>query len=404
MRNATRAAFTNLIDLAIREAVAFVLLVGDLYDGDWKDYRTGLYFTREMARLNAAGIHVYMLQGNHDAESQISKNLNLPANVRRFTTNKPQSFRIEELDVVIVGQGFKTRAVSENLCANYPQAKSGVFTIGMLHTSVDGREGHDPYAPCSLSDLVSRGYDYFALGHVHNREVLSQDPWVVFPGNIQGRHIRETGQKGCTLVEVEDGRILTVEHRSVDVARWVRCQIDAASVETTNELLALIEARLKTEIAAAEGLPLAARIIIQGSSAVHNTLLSDEARWKSEIRNVAVSFTDGAVWIEKIRFETRLPKSSTGSESGENPSQDGDNGLGQGGQDDIMRSIEEIKLDSDLLKSLQAEFEDLHRKLPGVLREGPDGIQLNEGDPYADLLKDAKEHLLSRLTNAGNYK
>ncbi len=170
IRSATRRAFDNLIDLAIDEEVEFVLLAGDLYDGDWKDYNTGLYFMGCMERLQESGIRVFVVAGNHDAASQITRHLRLPDNVTMFSTRTPEKVILDDLDVVIVGQGFATRAVTEDLSQAYPQGDSQLFNIGLLHTCLDGKPGHEPYAPCSVDGLRSKGYQYWALGHVHKCE------------------------------------------------------------------------------------------------------------------------------------------------------------------------------------------------------------------------------------------
>jgi len=236
IRSATRRAFDNLIELAIDEEVTFVLLAGDLYDGDWKDYNTGLYFMERMGRLREAGIRVYMVAGNHDAASQITKHLRLPDNVTMFATRVPEQIILDDLNVAIHGQGFATRAVTEDLSQAYPQGDPQFFNIGLLHTCLDGKPGHEPYAPCTVDGLRSKGYQYWALGHIHKREVLSQDPWIVFPGNIQGRHIRETGPKGCTLVTVDNGEVVEVEHRDLDVMRWSLCEVDVTDSETVDDI------------------------------------------------------------------------------------------------------------------------------------------------------------------------
>ena len=153
LRGATRRAFENLIQLAIDEPVDFVVIAGDLYDGDWRDYSTGLFFRNQMARLKASGIPVYLIAGNHDAASVISKKLSLPDNVHVFSTRTPESFSIPELPVVIHGRGFPNRAVPENIAVEYPAAVPGTFNVGLLHTSLTGRPGHDTYAPCSEQDL-----------------------------------------------------------------------------------------------------------------------------------------------------------------------------------------------------------------------------------------------------------
>jgi len=195
-----------------------VLLAGDLYDGDWKDYNTGLYFLGCMRRLRESGIRAFIITGNHDAASQITKQLRLPDNVTMFSTRKPESVVLDEWNVAIHGQGFATRAVMEDISQTYPHGIPQLFNIGMLHTCLNGKPGHDPYAPCTVDGLRSKGYQYWALGHVHTREEVSQQPWIVFPGNTQGRHIRETGPKGCTLVTVDNLEVDSVEHRDLDGA------------------------------------------------------------------------------------------------------------------------------------------------------------------------------------------
>jgi DNA repair exonuclease SbcCD nuclease subunit len=158
IRAATRRAFENLVALAVEEEVGFVLLAGDLYDGDWKDYNTGLFFAAQMARLEEAGIRAFLIAGNHDAASQITRVLRPPANVKVFSTKRPETEILEDLGVAIHGQGFAQISVSEDLSAGYPRAVPHLFNIGMLHTSLDGRPGHASYAPCTVDGLRSRGY------------------------------------------------------------------------------------------------------------------------------------------------------------------------------------------------------------------------------------------------------
>jgi DNA repair exonuclease SbcCD nuclease subunit len=134
-----------------------------------------------------------------------------------LSVHKPESVVFESLGVAIHGQGFSTRAVTDNLVAHYPKARTGLFNIGLLHTSLNGREGHEPYAPCTLDELLSRGYGYWALGHVHKSEIVHQEPWVVFSGNSQGRNVRETGEKGCMLVSVSDGILTDIKFMSLEV-------------------------------------------------------------------------------------------------------------------------------------------------------------------------------------------
>ena len=240
IRTATRQALERLVDLAIAEEVSFVLIAGDIYDGDWKDYNTGLYFAAQMSRLRDSEIRVFLISGNHDAASQISKTLRLPENVHTFSHRRPESVEVDQLGVVVHGQSFAKREMLENISAHYPAAIEGLFNIGMLHTSATGRPGHENYAPCSVEELVSKGYHYWALGHVHAREILRENPWIVFPGNTQGRQIRESGVKGASLVTVEDFQVVSVEHRAADVLRWYLCEVDCAEARNGDDVMHLV--------------------------------------------------------------------------------------------------------------------------------------------------------------------
>ena len=143
IRGATRRAMENLVQLAIDEQIDFLVIAGDVYDGDWKDYNTGLFFRGQMARLASKGIPVYLIAGNHDAASVISKKLGLPENVHVFSTRAAESKEVAEIPAVIHGRGFPNRAVPENLAKDYPPAVPGKFNLGLLHTSLTGKPGHD---------------------------------------------------------------------------------------------------------------------------------------------------------------------------------------------------------------------------------------------------------------------
>lgn len=305
LRGATRRAFENLIQLAIDEPVDFIVIAGDLYDGDWRDYSTGLFFRNQMVRLKACGIPVYLIAGNHDAASVISKKLSLPDNVHVFSTRTPESFAVPDLPVVIHGRGFPNRAVPENLAVEYPPAVPGNFNVGLLHTSLTGRPGHDTYAPCSEQDLRGKGYDYWALGHIHQPEVIGEDPWIVFAGNCQGRNARETGPRGCRLVTVRDSlEVESVEWRALDVVRWQDVRVVLDGLETEAEALQRIRKALADAIGMAEGRLLAARITLSGASQLHGSLHREAQRWRAEILGISQDFGEDCVWIEQVKVST----------------------------------------------------------------------------------------------------
>jgi DNA repair protein SbcD/Mre11 len=379
IRLAARRAFDNLVQLALDEKVAFVLLAGDLYDGDWKDYNTGIYFVSRMGFLREAGIPVIMVSGNHDASSQITRSLKLPDNVTLFQHRKAETHLLDHYDVAIHGQSFSARSVTDDLVRDFPQADPALFNIGLLHTSLNGRAGHEPYAPCTLDALKSKGYHYWALGHIHQREEICRDPWVVYPGNIQGRHIRETGPKGCTLVSVDEGRVMTVDPRELDVLRWAVCRVDPAGCDSLESLSDLVRDRFEEERAKTDGRPLAVRLIVDGITPLHGQLHERALQWSEEIRAVAAMLGD--VWIEKVVIKSRKRDASTKNFTDESPLRA------------LLKAVESSQFEESSLVSLLPEFEKLRSKLPSDL--------LADGDPFrpdADDLSALREEVKELLT------
>ncbi|MDZ4772852.1 MAG: DNA repair exonuclease [Planctomycetota bacterium] len=304
LRGASRAAFANLVSAAIERAVTFMVVAGDVFDGEWKDYNSGLWFTSEVRRLVAAGIPLYLLRGNHDAESRLTKSLSLPEGVFEFSSSAPVTVRVKVADVALHGQSFGVPHVHQNLARDYPAPVADVFNIGVLHTGLEGYEGHGHYAPCTVADLRAKGYDYWALGHIHARQVVDENPWIVFPGNLQGRHARELGPKGATLVHVVDGRVSQLEELHCDVARWAHVEVDLSNIDT--EEAALLEMRRGLELALSTvgDRLLAARVTFNGTTRLDAVLRVDLVRIESEVRSRGLALSQD-LWIEKVRLETR---------------------------------------------------------------------------------------------------
>jgi len=389
MRGATRRALSNLVDLCLSEQAAFLLLAGDLYDGNWKDYSTGLCFAAQMSRLRAAGIRVFLVRGNHDAASQITRSLRLPDNVRELSVREPETVVDNELGIAVHGQGFATKAVTDDLAARYPDRIDGLFNIGLLHTCASGREGHESYAPASVETMRGKGYDYWALGHVHKREVLSEEPWIVFPGNLQGRHARETGPKGATLVTVNRGRIDAVEHRSLDVVRWNADPIDVTDAANAADVVDRVRTHLAERVADADGRAVAARITLVGTTAAHAALQTEHERWCNEIRLAANDLGEDA-WVEKIQIRTSTAIDLEAL-AGRNDA------VGQ-----VVRSLRSLRGDTAAEAALLAELDELRAKLPIELREGDDPIRLDDPAILDDALADLVELVIPRLLRAAD--
>jgi DNA repair exonuclease SbcCD nuclease subunit len=339
--HATRRAFSAMVDLALEEDVAFVVIAGDLYDGDWKDFSTGLFFAREMRRLARP---CFLSRGNHDAASVITSRLTLPDNVRAFSSRTCETFRLPDLGVALHGHSFPNRAVPEDLSAGYAAPVPGMVNIGVLHTSGDDPGEHAVYAPCSAAGLALKGYDYWALGHIHRRQVLSERPWIVFPGNLQGRHPKETGPKGCTIVTIEDRTIVSAEHRPVDVLRWAALTVDATGLDEAGLIAATGEA-VRTALAEAADRPVLARLTLTGSA-----VLPDPDQLAAECRAAAIA-AGGALWIETVKNRTR-PIAMAGE-----------------GSLAVLREAFFAGLDDPgIVDRLRSEFETLRQKLPAPAR------------------------------------
>lgn len=387
MRHATRRAFANVVDLAIERSADFVLIAGDIFDGDWPDFNTGLYFASQLRRLAGADIRVFLSYGNHDAVSKLTRSVPLPKNVFSFPANRPATEVIESLGVAIHGQSFATEAVTTDLSAAYPAPRAGLLNIGVLHTALSGREGHQPYAPTTADRLSDKGYDYWALGHVHNREIVRQSPWIVFPGNTQGRHARETGAKGCMVVEAEVGvGIRSVEFVATDVARWHHLAIDIAALASADELHAAVQAAVRAVQVLAEERILALRLTLAGRGPLHHAIVSNREAIRAQLAASIGEASAGRAWLEKVRIKVTAPLDLPRLAERDDPI-----GL-------LIRSIESLEADPVMLQALaESVLSDLGQKLPAELRGSDSAWALDSPDALADALAHARERLLAAI-------
>lgn len=301
LRQASRRALENLVARALAEQIDLLLLAGDLFDGDWPDYNTALFFAHCLGRLTAAGINVVCVSGNHDAQSSLARHLQWPDGVYLLDAQQPQSLPLESLQTVVHGQSYSQSREERNLAQHFPPAVAGYWNIGLLHTSLDGRPGHEPYAPCCLADLTAKKYDYWALGHVHQHEVVHMSPPVVFAGNLQGRHMRETGAKGAVLVQLQSQQSPHLEFVTLDGVRWQQASVDVTGCEGLETVLQRLNSVCQEQKQQHPDHQLALRLHLQGPCAAHHQLLHDPQAFRQQAREVAAAIP--GLWLEQVKLQ-----------------------------------------------------------------------------------------------------
>lgn len=324
LRESTFAAFDHLIELAIQEEVDFVVISGDIYDAADSSLRAQLRLREGWDKLGKHGIPVYFIRGNHDPLSSRRLRLALPPHVKEFGAEAESITAVRRRDgepvAVVTGISYKTAAVSDNLSLQYHrQPDSSLYHIALLHANVDGQEGHDAYAPCSLADLRASGYDYWALGHIHKRQILCEAPWVVYPGNLQGRSLKETGPKGCYIVDVKDNGEAELSFRRLEQILWLEMQIPIDGLETEEAWKTRVEERLEELREEEAGKITVVRLVFTGRGPLHTLLQSEgettellqELRRQESLRLTELDshaglslLPEGIVWPASLRVET----------------------------------------------------------------------------------------------------
>lgn len=383
IRNATRRAFEKVIDAALLERIDFLIIAGDLYDVGLKSFESALFFNKQMSRLDDAGIDVYLIYGNHDAASKLIKQVRPPANVYVFKSNAPETFTNDDLHVAIHGQSFATPEVMDDLAANYPPPMPHYFNIGVLHTNLSGSAEHANYAPCTLESLKNKGYQYWALGHVHNREILCTDPYIVYPGNIQGRHGKEPGEKSCELVTVSDTFAVSLRTIPTSVASWIEVELDASGCGSANDVFEKMSSVLGEVASRHKGRVTAVRLRITSETDSHLELSRDPEQTRNEAISAANACSEGLLWIERVGIETRPKLDREALLHREDP-------IGE-----VARTAALLRGHPEGLAQWNV-LEDLIKKLPAELCEGEQSI-CPDAEALSEALQEAESMLLARL-------
>ncbi len=387
--NATRRAFVNIVDLCLHEQVDALVLAGDLYDGDQTSMKTARHLAAEISRLHEAGIQVFVIRGNHDALSRITKELTFPDSVKVFGS-RAETVSVERpgcpFNIAVHGLSFARPQAPESLLPRFLPPLQSTVNIGVMHTSMVGAPGHDPYAPCALTDLDASGFDYWALGHIHKRSVSQGRCTVVMPGMPQGRDIGESGAKSVTLVTVTDDRTILIEERLTSVAQFEPVPVDLTGITDWRDMLTCITTAVQHVRAEAPSEHLVARLRLTGWTPLAWRMRSDHDLLSSDVANQAA--TIGKCWIEKIDIACRVAEDATG------PARDPVTELRRLIGDDVMSSA-----------AYQAEVttiaEELRSQLPPECRSllGNDEAELRK--ILTALVAEGAEDVLARL-HAGN--
>ena len=306
---ATRKAFVAVIDLSLEERVDALVIAGDLYDGEQTSMKTARFLADQLRRLHEAGVKTFVIRGNHDAELRITRELTLPPSVKVFSGRaEAVEFAAGALEVAVHGVSFAQKHAPESLLPKFRPPVAGRVNIGVLHTSLGGSSAHDLYAPCAPADLHGGGFDYWALGHIHQRSLDKGRATIVMPGNPQGRDINEAGPKSATLVSIGDGHAITVEERFTSVAEFRRIGVDLAGVEDWRGALARIEGALAEARASAPSEHLVARLALTGATPLAWALRRDADKLDGDARAIAEGL--GRTWIDKVELRCEAPRAS----------------------------------------------------------------------------------------------
>jgi exonuclease SbcD len=296
---ASRQVLEHIVTFCIKEGVAALLIAGDLYDRAERSMKTAAFLARQMERLNGRGIQVFYIKGNHDAENPAAGEMQLPSNVHVFDGHGGK-VQLKDTDVWVHGVSFGQAHAPHSLLPKFGDPVPGAINVAMLHTSLAGAAGHDVYAPCSVSELAAKGFDYWALGHVHKRQVHSESPWVVMPGTPQGRDIGEEGRKSATLLTIDNGAILVSEVPTSHVEfRRIDCDITGHADDSAVERY--LSELLRKEIAALQSGFGIYRLRLIGTSPIGWQLRRDRDRWRETAALVAGE--DDRAFIESLAID-----------------------------------------------------------------------------------------------------
>ncbi len=283
---ATYKAFSNVVSLALEERVDALLIAGDIYNSEDHNLAAQVRFVRELERLADKQIPVFIVQGNHDPADSWAANLTMPDNVHIFSSAEVERvpLLVNKREVAgVYGVSCASSTVKDNQVPNYKRLSRDEYAIGLLHGTVGSQVEHDVTGPCSMDDLLGSHMDYWALGHIHKRAVLHEEPWVVYAGNTQGLHRKEIGPKGCMLVQVSANGHTQATFHETNALRFETARIDISKLKSASEIEEML--RHKGEMLRSKyKCPILWECVLTGSGELYKLCAQEEVRqlWLTE--------------------------------------------------------------------------------------------------------------------------
>ncbi|MBM7571441.1 metallophosphoesterase family protein [Aquibacillus albus] len=248
VRESTFKALDRLVHVAIKKQVDFILIVGDLFDSEQQSMKAQSRLMDAFQQLYKHDIDVFVSYGNHDYLNGRMFYMDYPTNVHVFESEQVSHFiynKHQKPTATIYGFSYENRSVHHNKAHEFHKEGDTPFHIGMLHGSLRSNTDHDVYAPFQISDLNTKNFDYWALGHIHKRQIVGENPPIVYPGNIQGRSKKETGEKGCYYVEM-DGQHCSYSFVPLQHIRFEELHVDAIQCQQPLDLESLVDQAIKS--------------------------------------------------------------------------------------------------------------------------------------------------------------
>lgn len=285
--DASLEAFDALVDLAVDRDAAFLVIAGDVYDGADRGARAQLRVLAGARRLDERGIRLLVAHGNHDPLEQGWNGIDRwPDNVTVFRVDEPEHVEVhrdDELLAVVTGVSYRERAESRNLALRFTRTAAPVPHVAVLHANVGGNPDHDPYAPASIGDLERTGHDYWALGHIHQRQTLARPAadgtgaWIQYAGNLQGRSPKasEQGEKGALVVHCRNGRFDEPEFVALDRVRFAEITVELDDHSDLGSVAEDLASRVDRAVDAAHGRLVLLRGVVTGAGPLHLELRRD---------------------------------------------------------------------------------------------------------------------------------